>query len=489
MTKTNTAQSIEAGGELRIALTAAAARPLVHSADDSMSRTGLELQLRAERLAGALADHGLERRRIGVLYRNSAAALEAFIAIELLGGTRLPIDPATPPSEARRTFDAGKVSAVLTDVPHARTADAAALSALTLVHNDLEPLEGTRWTRRVSVEQSKPLALFPRTFANGRLTAIPISYANFRHTFAINRRLYADGGYGLPLRADDCYLTVVQLMYATGLVGSFPFLQSGLPQVMVPHFDAEVVLRAIETHAVTTLFAVPRMLLRIADAAERTDPGRLRTLRRVLYGGAAVTRDEIARMAAVFGPSLFQLYGRYEAGWPLTVLSPEDHQRILDGDTQACGSCGRRVRGVELAVRAISEDDDRGVVVARSGMSSAPFTDADGWCDLGDVGYFSDRGYLHLTGRSDDMINSGGHHIYPGEVRDAILQTGAVSAAFVTGEPDARLGHAVTAYVVSHDPQIKDTLPALLRFALAPHKLPKKVYRVEHLPHQIPGAR
>jgi fatty-acyl-CoA synthase len=484
MTRTSTSQTMEAGRDLRTAMSAAGDRPLVHSADGSMSRTGLELRIRAERLAGALADYGLERECIGVLYRNSAAALEAFTAIELLGGTRLPIDPSTPPAEARRTFDAANVAAVLTEVPSTRTDVGAPPSGVTLVHNDVEPLEGSRWTRRIMVEESKPLAVFPRTFANGRLTAIPISYGNFRHTFTINRRLYADGGYGPPLRADDCYLTVVQLMYATGMVGSFPFLQSGLPQVMVPRFDAEAVIHAIETHAITTLFAVPRMLQRIADEAERTDIGRLRTLRRVLYGGAPVTRDEIARLARVFGSTLSQLYGRYEAGWPLTVLTPEDHQRILDGDEEACGSCGRRVRGVDLTVRDSSGSDDHGEVMARSGMSSPPFTDADGWCGLGDVGYFTDKGYLHLTGRRDDMINSGGHHVYPGEVRDAILQTGAVSAAFVTGEPHSRWGQVVTAYVVSNDPRISETLSALLRSTLAPHKVPRKVYRVEHLPHR-----
>lgn len=476
---------MEAGRDLRTALSAAADRPLVHSADGSTSRTGLELRIRAERLAGALADHGLERECIGVLYRNSAAALEAFIAIELLGGTRLPIDPSTPPAEARRTFDAGNVAAVLTDVPRAMTDDGAPPSGLTLVHNDTDPLEGGRWTRRISVEESKPLAVFPRTFANGRLTAIPISYGNFRHTFAINRRLYAEGGYGPPLRADDCYLTVVQLMYATAMVGSFPFLQSGLPQVMVPRFDAEAVIHAVETHAVTTLFAVPRMLQGIADEAERTDIGRLRTLRRVLYGGGPVTRDEMARLLGIFGPTLIQLYGRYEAGWPLTVLTPEDHQRILDGDEEACGSCGCRVPGVDLTVRDSPGSDGHAEVIARSGMSSPPFTDADGWCGLGDVGYFTDKGYLHLTGRRDDMINSGAHHIYPGEVREAILQTGAVSEAFVTGEPHPRWGEVVTAYVVSTDPQISETLPTLLHSTLAPYKVPGKVYRVEQLPRRV----
>ena len=484
MTRTSTSHTMEAGRDVRTALNAAGDRPLVHSADGSTSRTGLELLIRAERLAGALADYGLERECIGVLHRNSAAALEAFIAIELLGGTRLPIDPSTPPDEARRIFDAGNVAAVLTDVSRARTDDAAPPSGLTLVHTDTEPLEGSHWTRRISVEESKPLAVFPRTFANGRLTAIPVSYANFRHTFEINRELYTDGGYGPPLRADDCYLTVVQLMYATGLVGSFPFLQSGLPQVMLPHFDAEAVIHAIETHAVTTLFAVPRMLQRIADEAERTDITRLSTLRRVLYGGAPVTRDEIARLVGVFGPTLIQLYGRYEAGWPLTVLTPEDHQRILDGDAEACGSCGRRVRGVDLTVREIPGSDHHGEVVARSGMSSPPFTDADGWCGLGDVGYFTDKGYLHLTGRRDDMINSGAHHVYPGEIRDAILQTGTVSDAFVTGEPHPRWGQVVTAYVVSNDPQISETLPAVLHSTLAPHKVPRKVYRVEQLPRR-----
>ncbi|WP_311380758.1 AMP-binding protein [Arthrobacter sp. ISL-28] len=84
----------------------------------------------------------------------------------------------------------------------------------------------------------------------------------------------------------------------------------------MPRFDAKFVLDEIDAHQVTTMFAVPGMLSRMADEVDGGGAPRLGSLRRVLYGGAPVETDEIKRYVRVFGRTLSQLYGRYEAGCP-----------------------------------------------------------------------------------------------------------------------------------------------------------------------------
>jgi acyl-CoA synthetase (AMP-forming)/AMP-acid ligase II len=84
-------------------------------------------------------------------------------------------------------------------------------------------------------------------------------------------------------------------MHATGMVGTFPFLHLGLPQVMLPRFNAAAAIVAIRRHQVTTTFVVPGMLTRIADQLERAGAAdsaerSLPSLRRVLYGGAGRAR-------------------------------------------------------------------------------------------------------------------------------------------------------------------------------------------------------
>ncbi|MFJ1767821.1 class I adenylate-forming enzyme family protein [Amycolatopsis sp. NPDC088138] len=473
---------IEAGREIRAALTRAGDTVLALSADGTVARTGADLLRRAQYIARRLAERGLERATVGVCFRNSAAALEAFIATELVGATRLPVEPSAATAEARAIFEAGGAAAVLTDGHHDDVPEdtegwtKTVLSKATLVHHDASPDSGPQWTDRVTVHSGHPLVIYPRAVRDGELFGIPTSYANWRAIIDVNIGLYRNGHYGPTPAGDDCYLTVVQLMHATGMVGSFPFLHLGLPQVLLPRFRAEAMVDAIERHRVTTLFAVPGMLSRVADAL-----GDGHRLRRVLYGGAPVEPAEIARWHRSFGDTLFQLYGRYEAGWPLTVLTPQDHRRVIEGDEQVAGTCGRPIDAIELDIKTPAAGRRDGEVVTRGTMVSAGFADGDGWCGLGDTAVFTDEGYLKLTGRLDGMVNTGSFHVYPDEVESAILSHPAVSAARVTGEADARWGETVVAYVVSSDPSLSATLRDWLRDRLASYKIPTTVHVVERL--------
>jgi acyl-CoA synthetase (AMP-forming)/AMP-acid ligase II len=482
-----------AGREIRQALNRAADAVLVLSADGSVVRTGAELLERAECLAGALVDLGLEHGVVGLSYRNSAAALEAFIATELIGATRLPVEPSAAPAEARAIYEAGGARVVVTDDDHndvpatdPRVPRSSPLSDATLVHTVDRPLEGPRRRADTWVEASTPLVVYPRAVRGGELFGIPTSYANWRSIIRINRELYESGGYGPTIGQDERYLTVVQLMHATGMVGSFPFLHLGLPQVMLPRFNAAAAIEAIRRHQVTTAFVVPGMLTRIADHLERAGAAdsaerSLPSLRRVLYGGAPVEPDDLRRLIGVFGPALCQLYGRYEAGWPLTVLSGLDHGGVLRGDTEIVGSCGRPIDQVEIELHPVPGTASSCEIRTRNAMVSPSFADPDGWCSLGDTAVRTPRGYLHLTGRLDGMINTGSFHVYPDEVRDALLALSGVSDALVVGVPDPVWGEAVTAYVVTDEPVTADALRGQLKRRLATYKVPTAVHVVDDL--------
>lgn len=59
-------------------------------------------------------------------------------------------------------------------------------------------------------------------------------------------------------------------MHGTGLVGTFPFLLMGLPQVVIEHFSADFAFEAIARHRATATFFVPGMLTRLVDFVEQT---------------------------------------------------------------------------------------------------------------------------------------------------------------------------------------------------------------------------
>jgi hypothetical protein len=154
---------IRAGTETKEALQSAGARILLHDPEGA-SRSGDALLQRVGRLAGALVEEGVRGGRIGLWYANSCAAVEAFLAVEWIGGTRVPVDPNAPPAEAEAVFAGAAVDLVLGDNAHG-----AALSRRHLVHDDDRPLGGAPLRGDEQVDPEKTFLLYPRAVAGGRL--------------------------------------------------------------------------------------------------------------------------------------------------------------------------------------------------------------------------------------------------------------------------------------------------------------------------------
>ncbi len=89
---------------------------------------------------------------------------------------------------------------------------------------------------------------------------------------------------------------------------------------------------------------------------------------------------------------------------------------------------------------------------AFAGYWQRPDADAkairDGWYYTGDLAVADDEGDLWVSGRVDDMINSGGENVYPDEIEAALARCPEIDDVCVAGLPDERWGQAVTAFVV-----------------------------------------
>ncbi|HEV2551187.1 MAG TPA: fatty acid--CoA ligase family protein [Stellaceae bacterium] len=469
---------IRAGVDLREALIAASDRVLLGDLAGG-TRTGQQILDNVDRLAGALLARGCDDAKIGLWYRNSLAAVEAFLAVEWIGGTRVPVDPHAPAAEAGAVFAAAGVDVVLADRAHAP------LLADALIHDDGVPLSGApTWPNKV-VEDDRTLLLYPRAVEHGRLFGIPVSYANWRATMRTNVALYRSGRYGRWHEAEECFLAAQQIMHGTGFVGTFPFLEMGRPQVLADAFDAARILDAIDRFGVTTTVLVPPMMARLVDTAlER--PGGGASLKHLIYGGAPVAAEEIRRTMRRFGPILTQGYGRIEGGWPIATLGIDEHRAILAGDDRLASSCGRPIEQVKVKLRPTDAAADCGELLIAGEMTVGEYTDPHGWCSLGDIMYRDRDGYLFYRGRLDRMINTG-YHVYPAEIEAAILAVSGIAAARVRGEADEKWGTTLVADVVLASEAAADADGALkrvadaLRVRLAKYKIPRHYRVVEAL--------
>jgi acyl-CoA synthetase (AMP-forming)/AMP-acid ligase II len=75
----------------------------------------------------------------------------------------------------------------------------------------------------------------------------------------------------------------------------------------------------------------------------------------------------------------------------------------------------------------------------------------DGLLATGDVGHIDADGRVHVDGREDDMIVSGGENVFPAEVENLLADLPEVREVAVVGVPDERFGQRLAAYVVLHE--------------------------------------
>ncbi|OBH66269.1 acyl-CoA synthetase [Mycobacterium colombiense] len=280
------------------------------------------------------------------------------------------------------------------------------------------------------------------------------------------------------------YLSPAPLYHAAGVNYTMAANRVGAASILMRKFDAETVLRLIETHRVTHAQFVPTMFVRMlklpAAIRERYD---VSSLRCVIHAAAPCPVDVKHRMMEWFGPIIHEYYGGTE-GFAGTTIGPQDWLAHP-------GSVG-----IPMAPVHVVGEDGQELPVGESGelyfeggpdfeyfkdpAKTASVYNDRGWRSLGDMGYVDRDGFLYLTDRSTFMIVSGGVNIYPQEVENLLVMHPKLVDAAVFGVPNEEFGEEVKAVVQPADgvvpgPELAAELVEYCRAHLAGYKCPRTV--------------
>ena len=268
-------------------------------------------------------------------------------------------------------------------------------------------------------------------------------------------------------RPGERWLCCLPATYIAGIQVLVRSLVSGTDPVLADGADAETVATSGCAH----VSLVPTQLRRLLDGREDGMVSPLAGFSSVLLGGAAAPADllDAARAARV----------------PVVTTY---------GMTETCGGCvydGLPLDGVRVR---IGEDDGRiwlGGPVLFSGYRGGPPAPGDGWLRSGDLGRMDSWGRLVVRGRADDVINTGGYMVVPGEVA-AVLQTcPGVRDVAILGLPDPEWGERVIAIVAPADPAEPPTLELLrlhVQQRLPRYAAPSRVVMVDAVP-MLPSGK
>jgi len=236
---------------------------------------------------------------------------------------------------------------------------------------------------------------------------------------------------------------------------------------------------------VTTLY---RLLLD-APGFDRVKQANGGALKVAVAGGMALHPVVAERWQKLMGVPLIEGYGLTEAA-PIVCANPMD----ITGFT---GSIGLPLPSTEVMLRG---EDGREVAPGEPGElwvrgpqvmrgywnmpeETARVLDADGWLATGDVVTQDERGYLTFVDRRKDVIVVSGFKVWPGEVEEVLLALPGIKEAGVAGEPDAKCGETVCAWVVKSDPTLTEQqIIDACHGQLARYKTPHKVIFRDALP-------
>jgi acyl-CoA synthetase (AMP-forming)/AMP-acid ligase II len=463
--------------------------------DDKGMRTWQELEQRAAALAVALRGRGAGGN-VAIMCRNHAGLLEAIWASNQIGVDSVLLNTGFAGPQLADVLKAEGVEVIIYDEEFARVVAEARSGHVEL--REILAWNSDSNSRLPTMDQligeqfgREP----PRADRTGRIV------------------LLTSGTTGTPkgaVRSASGILPLVSLfdrvpwhtgetaVIAAPMFHSFGFGQMVTAAVLActivttRRFDPATALALVDEHRATSLHLVPVMLERIVDLpSEVLDTYGCSSLRFVVSSGSTLRPASLRRFAEQFGDVLHNMYGQTEAGL-VAIAGPSD-LRV------APTSAGRPVVGTEVRLL-----DDAGRLVApgevgriaiRSDTTFEGYTSGsdtvtlDGFVISGDVGKFDDDGRLHVIGRDDEMIVSGGENVHPLEVEEALSSHPAVREVAVVAVEDADFGQRLAAFVAvaeGADPT-PDELREYVRNMLADYKVPRDVeFRVE-LPRNASG--
>ncbi len=234
-------------------------------------------------------------------------------------------------------------------------------------------------------------------------------------------------------KQDDLHLSALPLatlleniggLYAPLLAGAqaclLPLAEVGLGGAT--QFDPRRLLHVVQSHHATTLILVPQLLHGLVLAIEAGAP-RPPTLRFIAVGGAPLSPRLLER-ALRLGLPVFEGYGLSECGSVVALSTP---------GARCVGSVGRPLPGVTLEFAADGEIHVRGRGFL--GYVGQSIREEDDAVATGDLGYVDAAGFLHLTGRKNNLfVTAFGRNVAPEWVERELCLMPAIAQAAVFGE-------------------------------------------------------
>ncbi|MFE0809383.1 4-coumarate--CoA ligase family protein [Streptomyces sp. NPDC058794] len=459
------------------------------------------------RVAAALAEAGVRKGDVLALHSpNTVAFPLAFYAATRAGASVTTVHPLATAEEFAKQLKDCAARWIVTVSPlldTARRAAGLAGGVQEILVCDSAPghrslvdmLASTAPEPSVGIDPAEDVAVLP--YSSGT-TGTPKGVMLTHRQIATN---LAQLEPAIPAAPGERVLAVLPFFHIYGLTAlvNAP-LRLGATVVVLPRFDLEQFLAAIQNHRITGLYVAPPIVLALAKHPLVADYD-LSSLKYVISAAAPLDANLAAACSRRLGlPPVGQAYG-------MTELSPGTHVVPLDAMHAAPpGTVGKLIAGTEM--RVVSLDDpgkdlpagESGEILIRGPQvmkgylgrpdATAAMIDEEGWLHTGDVGHVDGDGWLFVVDRVKELIKYKGFQVAPAELEALLLTHPGIADAAVIGTRNDDGNEVPHAHVVRRTTAPAPTEAEIMTYVaerVAPYKRVRAVTFVDDVPRAASG--
>lgn len=450
------------------------------------------------RVASGLIKYGLSKGDVFAIFSpNTVEYAIAFHAVSLLGGIITTINPLYTAAEtADQLKDAG--ARYMLTVPQLldKAKEAVAQTQIREIFVIGEGPEAISFSKLLQEEERfHDVLISPREdllalpYSSGT-TGFPKGVMLTHYNIVANlHQIEATG----VIKQSDVLICILPLFHIYGLVVIMnESLHVGATVVMMPRFDLESFLKALQDYQITLAPAVPPILLALSrhPMVDQYDLSRLTT---IFSAAAPLAENVLQSCAERLGCLIRQGYGMTEAS-PATHISPDNPKRIT------IGSVGVLVPGTECRILDHTGEElgpgQQGEIWIRGpqvmkGYLNRPEETAStilhGWLRTGDIGYADEDGNFYIVDRAKELIKYKGFQVAPAELEAILLSHPAVADAAVIPVPDEEAGEIPKAFVVLKSEEKLEAILSFVAERVAPHKKIRQIERIDQIPKSPSG--
>lgn len=418
-------------------------------------------------------------KKVAIFIGNTPSFLEVFFATVTLGWIGIPMDPKWSDTELETILAELQPDLAVFQKRPKEHASFPCLAYEQVIHS-LEKSE-TPW----DVDNDQDFYIGYTSGSSGRQKGYIRNHRSWLESFAAAEKAFS-------MTKEDYFFSPGPFCHSLSLFAAVHALHLGASVYISEFFDAEKATAALQSEAITIIYAVPTMLYAISNEFNKRNI-KNEHLQKIIISGSKWEAQQKDQIKSYFpNAERLEFYGASELSFityvdekgfkenpkSIGIPFPGVDIRIADG------------KGLFLPTGKVGQVFVKSDLVFSGYINQPEATEEmffDDYATVGDMGFFDKNGYLTLVGRKKNMIISGGLNIFPEEVEGVIRRHPSIEEVVVLGIPDEYWGEKLTAYIQWVKDEEDNALQQHCLRELPAYKCPKEYITVEHFPMTASG--